>query len=423
MHQAPFHKLTIVIPALNEEGAIASTISRCLTAREEIKLATDLDVEIIVVSDGSTDRTVEIASEFEAVDLIVFEENRGYGAAIKEGFARGTGELVGFLDADGTCDPTYFVGMCRAALDDRADVVLGSRMGPDSKMPRVRRLGNRLFALLLGGLCGRQVTDTASGMRVIRRDVLDLLYPLPDRLHFTPAMSARALLNDLRVVEIPMRYEERVGTSKLQVVNDGFRFLRSILDGVLCFRPERPFFLLFTMFLLMGTLLGIAPTEHYWNQRRVEEWMIYRFLACFLLGAVGFLLLCAAVLANRMADLGPRRRGTESFWVSLASLLFRGKALAAFVVAAVGISTALIFPGAVEFATTGGITLHWSRIIVGAFGFLVAFQALTTKVLMEAVSIWQYQKDQATPRVAATTSPASAIGLGLPSLQVQGGGR
>src|SRR3954453_2037528 len=105
MHQAPFQKLTVVIPALNEEGAIASTISRCLAAREEIKLATDVDVEIIVVSDGSTDRTVEIASEFDAVDLIVFEKNRGYGAAIKEGFAKGSGELVGFLDADGTCDP------------------------------------------------------------------------------------------------------------------------------------------------------------------------------------------------------------------------------------------------------------------------------------------------------------------------------
>jgi hypothetical protein len=70
-----------------------------------------------------------------------------------------------FLDADGTCDPAFFAPMCRAATIERADVVLGSRMGPDSRMPRIRRLGNQIYALLLGFLCGRHVTDTASGMR------------------------------------------------------------------------------------------------------------------------------------------------------------------------------------------------------------------------------------------------------------------
>ena len=172
--------LTIVIPALNEEEAIAGTISRCLEAREQIEREAGLaGVEVIVVSDGSTDRTVEIARGFGEVKVIVFEQNRGYGAAIKEGFRQGRGTLVGFIDADGTCDPRYFAGMCRAALQDEADVVLGSRMGPDSKMPRVRRIGNRLYAVLLGLLCGRRVTDTASGMRVIRREALDLLYPSP----------------------------------------------------------------------------------------------------------------------------------------------------------------------------------------------------------------------------------------------------
>ena len=61
-------------------------------------------------------------------------------------------------------------------------------------------------------------------MRVLHRSALDLLYPLPDRLHFTPSMSARALLNGLRVVEVPMRYEERIGASKLSVLGDGIRF-------------------------------------------------------------------------------------------------------------------------------------------------------------------------------------------------------
>ena len=102
-------KLTVVIPALNEELAIGSIIERMLQARETIVSASPIeDVELIVVSDGSTDRTAEIASGYDGVRVIVFETNRGYGAAIKKGFEEGSGEIVGFLDADGTCDPKFF---------------------------------------------------------------------------------------------------------------------------------------------------------------------------------------------------------------------------------------------------------------------------------------------------------------------------
>ena len=304
--------LTIVIPALDEEEAIGSTIERCLAAREEIQRVAGLEaVEIIVVSDGSTDRTPEIARSFSEVGVIEFERNRGYGAAIKAGFAAGTGTLVGFLDADGTCDPRQFAEMCRRLQTDRADIVLGSRLGPGSKMPRTRRFGNRIFALLLGFLCGRRVTDTASGMRVIDRHVLDTLYPLPDGLHFTPSMSARALLNDLRVIEIPMPYEERIGESKLRAAQDGVRFLRTIVEGVLCYQPERPFLIGFAVCLVAGLCLAAYPVEFYITNGRVEEWMIYRFLVCLLLGTVGHQLLAAAAIAGRMATLGPRGASTR----------------------------------------------------------------------------------------------------------------
>lgn len=118
-------RLTIVIPALNEEEAIGKTIARCLEAREFIKDSSGISqVEIIVVSDGSTDRTAAIASEFHEVNVIVFPSNRGYGAAIKEGWRQGSGTLLAFLDADGTCDPRHFAEMCRLSLEESADVVL-----------------------------------------------------------------------------------------------------------------------------------------------------------------------------------------------------------------------------------------------------------------------------------------------------------
>lgn len=384
--------LTVVIPALNEEQAIGGTIERCQTAAAQFVHSGLLsEVEIIVVSDGSTDRTAEIAQSFAGVQVIVFAKNRGYGAALQEGFRQGRGELLGFLDADGTCDPAYFDPLCRAVLGG-ADIALGSRLGPESKMPATRRLGNNLFALLLGFLCGRRVTDTASGMRVMRRAAFESLQPLPTGLHFTPAMSARAMLSDMRVSEIPMRYEERIGHSKLSVVVDGVRFLRTIFSGVLIYRPERLFLMGFTACLIVTVLLGLNPTEYYLQKRRVEEWMIYRFMAGFLLGSAGFLLVCAAGLSNRMAQFGPRGRGSESFWSAMASGLFEGRALIGFVATVLAASVAILWPGIVEYAQTATITLHWSRLVVGAFGLLLAFQAAVTGVLMQVLALWHARK-------------------------------
>jgi glycosyltransferase involved in cell wall biosynthesis len=388
------NSLTIVIPALNEEDAIGGTIARCLAARAHIKASANLrDVEIVVVSDGSTDRTAAIAQSFADVKVIVFEKNRGYGAAIKEGWRQGTGDLVGFLDADGTCDPLYFADMCRAATVDAADVVLGSRMGPDSRMPRLRRVGNRLYALLLGYLCGRKVTDTASGMRVIRRDSLQHLMPLPDGLHFTPAMSARALLNDLRVIELPMTYNERIGRSKLSVLRDGVRFLRAIFSGVLCYRPEKIFLMAFALCMLIAIPLAASPTEFYLANRRLEEWMIYRFMACFLLGAFGLLLLLATALTSEMAHLGSRRSQSTMFWPGLtASLLHRGPVLVVLVTALAGAALVAFWPGIVQLSTTGAVSMHWSRLLAGAFALFSAAQVVVFAVLLKVIMIWTDQR-------------------------------
>ena len=135
---APGPLLSIVIPALDEEEAIGATVERCLAARGRIVAESPASgVEVIVVNDGSTDRTEEIARRYPDVTVLGFDRNRGYGAAIKSGFAAARGEWVGFLDADGTCDPAFFANLCRAIERERADVALGSRMGPGSEMPLV----------------------------------------------------------------------------------------------------------------------------------------------------------------------------------------------------------------------------------------------------------------------------------------------
>src|SRR5271166_12798 len=177
-------KLLIVIPALNEEESIDSIIQRSLEARAFIRAHSPVtEVEITVVSDGSTDGTVERASKYtNSIKLIVFPQNRGYGAAIKEAWRQSEADLLGFIDADGTCEPKFFAALCEAAVAEDADVVLGCRLNQDSRMPPIRRIGNFIFAAILSIFSSSRVKDTASGMRVIRRSSLDRLYPLPNGL-------------------------------------------------------------------------------------------------------------------------------------------------------------------------------------------------------------------------------------------------
>ena len=231
--------LSIVIPAYNEENGIAEIARRVLSVEPALQQAGVKRLELLVVDDGSRDRTAEVAESIPGVRLIRHPRNKGYGAALKTGFSKASGELIGFLDADGTYPPEYFPQLCQAALQG-ADLVIGSRMtGEASQMPLMRRVGNFFFANLLTLLSHQKVTDSASGMRVFHRDILQQVYPLPDGLNLTPVMSTRALHEKIHIEEIPIPYSERVGRSKLSVVRDGSVFMQSMLWTVLSYNPVR----------------------------------------------------------------------------------------------------------------------------------------------------------------------------------------
>jgi len=231
--------LSIVIPAYNEENGIAEIACRVLSVEADLKNAGIDQLELLIVDDGSKDRTAEVASKIAGVNLICHPQNKGYGAALKTGFSKARGELIGFLDADGTYPPEYFPQLCRAALNG-VDLVIGSRMaGAESKMPLTRRVGNFFFANLLTILSHQKVTDSASGMRVFKREILEQIYPLPDGLNLTPVMSTRALHEGITIGEVPIPYSERVGRSKLSVIRDGRIFLQSMVWTVLYYNPVR----------------------------------------------------------------------------------------------------------------------------------------------------------------------------------------
>jgi glycosyltransferase involved in cell wall biosynthesis len=191
--------LSVVIPAYNEENGIAEIACRVLSVEPDLKKAGVDQLELLVVDDGSKDRTAEVASNIPGVNLVRHLQNKGYGAALKTGFSKAKGELIGFLDADGTYPPEYFPQLCRAALNG-TDLVIGSRMaGEESRMPLTRRIGNLFFATLLTVLGRQKVTDSASGMRVFKREILERIYPLPDGLNLTPVMSTRALHEGINI--------------------------------------------------------------------------------------------------------------------------------------------------------------------------------------------------------------------------------
>jgi len=231
--------LSVVIPAYNEENGIKEIAERVLTVEPALKEAGVDHLELLVVDDGSKDRTADVAQSIPGVRLIRHPKNKGYGAALKTGFSQASGELIGFLDADGTYPPEYFPQLCKSALDG-SELVIGSRMaGADSKMPITRRVGNFFFANLLSILGRQKVTDSASGMRVFKREILAQIYPLPDGLNLTPVMSTRALHEGIKIVEVPIPYSERVGRSKLSVIRDGQLFLQSMVWTAMSYNPVR----------------------------------------------------------------------------------------------------------------------------------------------------------------------------------------
>jgi len=377
-------KLLIAIPALNEEGSIQQIIERCLQARTDIIETTPVaEVEVTVVSDGSTDHTVELASQFmDRIKLIVFPKNRGYGAAIKEAWAQSDADLLGFLDADGTCDPRFFSRLINALREHEADMALGCRLNVHSKMPWVRRVGNGLFASVLSLLSSSRVRDTASGMRVVRRKCLPELLPLPDGLHFTPAMSARAILSDnVRTVEIDMPYQERAGESKLRPGRDGFRFLKAILDAALLYRPARPLATLGGLWLAVAIILMIAPTGYYLEHRAVQEWMIYRFIVSHLAGTLATLLLSASYLTGRIVGIvlpketSKRRQTNVLEWFFSSKLSWYAPAM---LLVGGGL---LVLPSFLELVRTGATYEHWSRFVAMSFSWSVAFIIVVTRVI------------------------------------------
>jgi len=367
--------VSVVIPAYNEERAIGTLLERLRRAADTVRAQHPrvAEVEIIVVDDASHDRTAEVAAAVAGVRVERLAANRGYGGALQAGFAAARGDWLVFLDADGTYPPEFLDPLVAAMLDSDADIILGSRFaGATSRMPLVRRVGNVFFARLLSWLTERSITDTASGMRIFKRGVLAQLAPLPTGLHFTPAMSTAALHQRLDIREIPMPYDQRIGASKLNPIVDGLRFLAIILGTAHRYNPLKLFGALGALLLALGIGLGIGPTLHYVEVRRVEDWAIYRLTAVLVAVVSGVNVIFFGVVANVLLAANHRMppfRNSLLGRLLLRPLLLRWLWLLGLLLMLA--APVLNYRGLYTYFTEGHVYLHWSYVLTGALLFFL----------------------------------------------------
>lgn len=300
--------LSVVIPAYNEENGIAEIMERVLSIRPALQKVGVDNLELLVVDDGSKDQTAliaqKIADEDDNVVIITHEVNKGYGGALKTGFSRARGELIGFLDADGTYPPEYFPLLCEQALNG-ADLVIGSRMaGEQSQMPATRRVGNLFFAGLLTMLGWQKITDSASGMRVVKREILSQIYPLPNGLNLTPVMSTRAVHEGIRMCEVPIPYSERIGRSKLSVIRDGLLFLQSMVWTVMAYNPVRVLGImgLAGVFLALLSIVGLVAARLS-GITTIGPWGVAALFAGMVAGVTGVALFALGATSNYLVSL------------------------------------------------------------------------------------------------------------------------
>jgi len=381
------NKLSVVIPALNEEDSIESVMARVLSTRPDLDAIGFQDLELIIVDDGSTDRTPELVQATDGARLISHRTNGGYGAALKTGFAAATGNWVGFLDADGTYPPEFLPSLCGAALAQDADIVIGSRMaGAKSEMPFVRRVGNVMFANLVSLISARRITDSASGMRVFKKSILERIYPLPDGLNLTPVMSTRALHERLNMIEVPIPYSERAGRSKLNVMRDGVRFAQSIVWTALAYNPVRPLGLIGLAAIAVTLLVGVwLIVQRLQGVTTLTPFGVFALFTAVVLGVAGVSLFSLGATFNYLVSLfyrQPIRQGLfgkpvfrtpvdrHFWWVGL-----------------VGITTGIILGirSLVLGAQGWPMDRQWFWMLVGAMSAIIGLQLLISWFIMRVL--------------------------------------
>jgi glycosyltransferase involved in cell wall biosynthesis len=296
--------VSVVIPAYNEQDGIHGVVTHI----SKVLADAGVEFEVIVVDDGSSDNTYEIAREVCAA-VRRHSGNHGYGAALKTGIRAAVYDLICIIDADGTYPVEDLPRLIAACAN--ADMVVGARTGRKAHVPWVRRPAKYFLGCLANYLTETKIPDLNSGMRVIRRGlVLEYMDILPDRFSFTTTITLAGLCDGYLVEFLPIEYRRRIGGSKIKPY-DAINFLILILRTMSYFRPLR--MLVPLALLLFGVGFGKLIWDFcYVNVKGTSVLLCLAALQVLVLGVVADLICFLRRRRGPVRDAGPIPRPARS---------------------------------------------------------------------------------------------------------------
>lgn len=270
--------LSIVIPVYNESEAVAPVIEDVLQHFP--------GHQVILVNDGSTDQTAETLARFaNRLTIVTLYRNRGYGGALKKGIEKATGDFVGIMDSDGQHRAEDLLALWRQYQHE--DMIIGAR-SRESHFPLLRRPGKLLLKMIAEYLAGQRIPDLNSGMRIMRRSVIQDYFPiLPTTFSFSTTSTVALMKDGYEVVFLPITARPRIGSSTVHM-GHGVNTIILLLRLIMLFDPLKVFLPIslgnFGLFLLW------AYYEYFWLAlHRFGSTTIILFVSSMLFFILGLL--------------------------------------------------------------------------------------------------------------------------------------
>ena len=228
--------ISLIFPCHNEESAIPLLIPKALSAKKDLIESKKIkNMEIIAVNDASTDTSLSELKKYEnEIQILSLQKQEGYGSALQKAFQESQGDWLAFCDLDKTCDPRELSFLIDLIHKKNLSIVWGNRLHKKSKMPFIRKLGNRIYQLVFLVLSFKKIPDPCSGFRLFKKsDFLPQFYKLPKDLSFSLALTSYCVRNKIPFQTKDISYEDRLGQSKLKSFKDGWIFLIQLIRFLL----------------------------------------------------------------------------------------------------------------------------------------------------------------------------------------------